>query len=391
MEEEKVGANMTDSTSETPEEGLLGRCKKRAQKVRQKVQGYLDDGVWTEDALQGGWFRRFRVNLLRFALVVKRGVSEHRLDLHAGGLTFVSLLSVVPVLMLMLLLTKPCGMYEWACGKLRVQTDNMIETFFEQKGVEKNKLEKLAVSMATKKSSEQEQSVKEFGKQARDLRDQVLGEIDKKINEFNFGLVAFIGFLVLAWTVTKTLGQVESSMNEIWHVKTARSAWRRVFLYAGTLMVLPFLVALTMSLPILRLVKSALDVTLGATSYTKWAGDAIIRLLDSSLFSFAVMLFFGTIALSLVFWVVPNRKVQVRAAVEGGLVTTLLLMLLMRLCVVAQSLIFGSGAAYGSFALVPILIIWLKFNWQLILLGSNVAYAFQCIHQRVRDLPDIGK
>ena len=414
MEEEKVGANMTDSTSETPEEGLLGRCKKRAQKVRQKVQGYLDDGVWTEDALQGGWFRRFRVNLLRFALVVKRGVSEHRLGLYAGGLTFVSLLSVVPVLMLMLLLTKPCGMYEKARSLLIAKTDQAIEQFFEQKGVEKTRLEEAALKLVNKSkpvspksetgngesnpkadvkvdSGASAASGKEFSQQARTLRDQVLSQVDQKINDFNFGLATIVGFLVLAVTVVLTFMQVEASMNEIWHVKTSRSILRSSLLYVGTLMVLPILLVLTMSLPILRTVKNVVDATLGATSYTKWAGDAIIGLLDSSLFSFAVMLFFGTVALSLVFWVVPNRKVQLRAAVEGGLVTALLLIVWLRLCVVAQSVVFGSGAAYGSFALVPILIIWLRYNWQFILLGSNVAYAFQCIHQRVRDLPDIGK
>ena len=242
-----------------------------------------------------------------------------------------------------------------------------------------------------KKPANQEQSAKEFGKQARDLRDQVLGEIDKKIENFNFGLMAIVGFLILAWTVTSTFGQAESSMNEIWHVKKARPVYKRILLYAGTLMVAPFLVALAMSLPILRGVKSALDATLGATSYTKWVGDAIINLLDSTAFSWSVMMVFATLAVGFVFWAMPNRKVQFRAALEGGFVTALILVLWMRLCALAQSLIFGSSAAYGSFALVPILIVWVRFNWLFILLGSNVTYAFQCLHHRVRDLPDVAE
>ena len=385
MVENKIDQKVAESTVESSETGRFAGVKKRVQ----KVSGYLKDGMWTEEALEGGWVKCFGVKFLRFLQVVFRGFSEHRLGLHAGGLTLVSLLSIVPILMLMLLLTKPCGMYDWAREKLRVQTDNMIETFFEQKGIEKNKLEELALSMA-KKPAHQEQSAKEFGKQARDLRDQVLGEIDKKIEHFNFGLMAIVGFLILAWTVTSTFGQAESSMNEIWHVKKSRPIHKRILLYVGTLMVAPFLVALAMSLPILRGVKRALDATLGATAYTKWVGDALINLLDSTAFSWSVMMVFATLAVGFVFWVMPNRKVQFRAALEGGFVTALILVLWMRLCALAQSVIFGSSAAYGSFALVPILIVWVRFNWLFILLGSNVTYAFQCLHHRVRDLPDVA-
>lgn len=100
---------------------------------------------------------------------------------------------------------------------------------------------------------------------------------------------------------------------------------------------------------------------------------------------------FATLAVGFVFWAMPNRKVQIRAALEGGFITALILVLWMRLCALAQSLIFGSSAAYGSFALVPILIVWVRFNWLFILLGSNVTYAFQCLHHRVRDLPDVAE
>lgn len=355
----------------------------------QALSAFLREGIWQLEIEKYSRGRRAGLHLLRFILVVSRGFTEHRLGLHAAGLTFISLLSVVPILMLMLLLTKPCGMYGWAREKLRVQTDEMIETFFEQKGVEKTKVEEMALSVATKSQPQDPEAGKAFGRQARDLRDQILGQIDQKINEFNFGLMALVGFLILAWTVTTTFGQVEASMNEIWLVARPRPVWKRLLLYAGTLMVLPFLLALTMSLPILRVVKDVLDATLGATSYTKWAGDALVGLLNSSLFSYGVTLTFATLALAFVFGMMPNRKVQVRAALEGGFVTAVLLAVWMRLCIILQFGIANSSAAYGSFALLPILIVWISFNWRIILIGSNMSYAFQCVHSRVRDLPRV--
>lgn len=162
-------------------------------------------------------------------------------------------------------------------------------------------------------------------------------------------------------------------------------------LYVGALMVLPFLLVLTMSLPILRTVKNVVDATLGATSYTKWAGDAIVGLVDSSLFSFVITLVFATLALAFVFWAMPHRRVDRRAALKGGLFTALLLMVWIRLCILLQFGIANTSAAFGSFALVPVLFLWTSFNWRIILIGSNMAYAFQCVDSGVRDLPDVGK
>ena len=385
MSENETSAPVEPSKA-APAPGLRARAGAVLKKV-DRARAYWKDGIWQGDPSGFSGWRRFGFQILRFVNVVARGFSEHRLGLHAAGLTFISLLSVVPMLMMMLLLTKPCNMYGRAREKLCAQTDQMIEMFFEQKGIEKTKVEQLALSMASKSKPADPEAGKAFGKQARDLRDQILMQIDEKIENFDFGLMALVGLAILAVTVTSTFGQVEASMNEIWHVTKARSIWKRICLYGGTLMVLPFLTALTMSLPILRVAKDILDKTLGATSYTKWAGDAIVKLLDSSLFSYAVTLFFATLALGFVFKIMPNRKVQGRAALEGGFLTAILLMLWMRLCVILQFGIANSSAAYGSFALLPILIVWISFNWRIILIGSNMAYAFQCVHTRVRDLP----
>ncbi len=371
---------------------FLGARVKQLKDRYDRTREYLGDGLWEEDLENCGGFRRWRINTLRFLGVLSKGFVEHRIGLHAAGLTFISLLSVVPILMLMLLLTKPCGMYGWARQQLVVQTDNMIERFFEHKASEDSVVEKgVAAVVATAKlpvAQQDDEAGRKFGAQARELRDQVLGQVDDKIEQFNFGLMALIGFAVLAFTVTSTFGQVEATMNEIWLVKKGRSLWKRLLLYGLTLMVLPFLTALAMSLPLMRMVKSVLDATLGATSYTKWAGDALVAVLDSSFTSFVVSLVFTTLAFAFLFWVMPNRKVKWRPAFWGGLLTALILKLWMAVCVVLQGIFIKGGAAYGSFALIPILIIWISYNWKIILIGSNMAYAFQCVDSKCSDLPD---
>ena len=392
-----------------------------AMQAVNRVKNFVKEGVWQIDVDALPLPKRAAIQVVRFFTLVVNGFVRNRCALHAAGLTYFSILSVVPVLLLMLLLTKPCGMYEWSREKLRVQTDEMIETFFEKKGVEQkdaapaaeaakpadgeaksaaaaeNPAEAAAPAQSEKKTdgvqpdgakpAEGADAGKEFGAQARQLRDQILGQIDTKIQDFNFGLMAIVGFLVLAWTVIKTFGQVEASINEIWNVEKNRPIWRKAYLYVSAVMVLPLLTALAMSLPLLRVVKQVLDATLGATTYTKWAGDVLVTVLTSSLFSFAVSLLFSALAIAFIFKAMPNRHVLNRAAFEGGLLTAVLLGVWVRACAVAQFGISNSSAAYGSFALVPILIIWINMSWTILLLGSNMAYAFQCIHSRLRSLP----
>ena len=86
-----------------------------------KTERYFTDAIWRVDVDAYPRGRRFFLQLQRFGLVVVRGFTEHRLGLHAAGLTIYSLLSIVPILMMMLLLTKPCGMYGWAREKLRAK------------------------------------------------------------------------------------------------------------------------------------------------------------------------------------------------------------------------------------------------------------------------------
>ena len=401
-------------SNENERKGPCGGVRDVVKRRANGVKGFMREGVWQIDVDAQPFLKRTALQVVRFGTLVVNGFVRNRCALHAAGLTYFSILSVVPVLLLMLLLTKPCGMYEWSREKLRVQTDQMIETFFEKKGVAPadgvtaegavkpadagaKPAEDRAKPVDAAKSAEDAKPAeakpdgaaagKEFGAQARQLRDQILGQIDTKIQDFNFGLMALVGFVVLAWTVIRTFGQVEASINEIWYVKKDRPIWRKAYLYVSAVMVLPLLTALAMSLPLLRVAKSVLDATLGATSYTKWAGDALIRVLDSSLFSFSVSLLFSALAIAFIFKAMPNRHVLNRAAIEGGLVTAVLLGVWVRLVAVLQFGISNSSAAYGSFALVPILIVWINMSWTILLFGSNMAYAFQCIHSRLRALP----
>ncbi len=360
----------------TSTEKIKDRCGLVKEKC-EKIKEYVSDGMWEVDDSSLPRAKRFGVRVLRFFQATLSGFSRHRCALHAAGLTYYSLMSLVPVLCLLVLLARACGLGDFAREKINVTMDQMIANF--EKGPEK-----LPDFMKKNQSPEQieakRQAAQDFARQARQLSNDIFDRIAK----VDLRKVGIFGVLLLLWTVVSTFGMVEHAFNEVWEVDRPRPLLRKILLYAVVSLVLPLLVTLSLSMPILHVVQAALDATLGASSYTKWVGDALISVLNSRLFSIAFTLTFTIAAFTFILNFMPHRKIPFRASLNAGIVTSILFGGWMKLCAIAQVGIAKSNAMYGSFAFVPIILAWLYMSWQIILLGSNMTYAFECIHSGKR-------
>lgn len=355
--------------------------KKSFENVVERVQEavvYVRDGVWDDDLKAIGAVRRGGVQLVRFLSTTVGGFLRHQCGLHAAGLTYFSLMAFVPVLCLLMVFAKTCGADTFARDKINEQIDAAITRIEEGQA----KSAKSVESAPTEEEKLKACASKELARQVREFSNDMFDRIKK----FEVGTLGLVGFLMLMWTVVSTFGQVETSMNEVWNVSKARPVWKRCLLYLSLSTVLPLLVVIALSLPILHVVKDAVDATLGATGYTKWLGDALVDVLSSRMFGFVVTGVFATLAAAFVLKVIPHRRVRSRAALEGGFLTALLFCGWLKACTSIGVGIAKSSALYGSFATVPIVLAWIYMSWQIVLLGSCMTYAFQCVHSRVRSL-----
>lgn len=350
----------------------------------QKTQYYFDEGVWQEDIDAMGWGRRLAVQTIRFATKTLKGFLSHSCGLHAAGLTYWSLLSVVPVLCLLLLFARTCGLGDLAHKQVDSYIDAAITSIEKGQDEPPEYLSFLSKGQTPEAQAAKRESAHELAVKAREISDGLF----EKIDQFNVGTLGIFGTVMLLWTVVSTFFQVEKAFNEIWEVPKPRSVPRRIALYIFVAIVLPVLMSLALSMPILRMLKDILDATLGATSYTKWAGDAIVALLNSSLFGYAFTLTFASLSYAFILWLMPNqKKLPFRTAWKGGLITAILSGAWMKLCAVAQVGVAKSSALYGSFAFLPIVLAWIYMSWQIVLLGGSMTYAFECVRRRLRDLP----
>ena len=370
------------------------------KKVKE-VCAFCSEGCWQVDLGAYGFLRRAGVHVLRFFSTTLKSFSDHRCGLHAAGLTYFTILGFVPVLCMLMVTAKACGVGNFARDKINEQIDAFITRVEEgQKEAEAQAAavpQEVAVAVtnataevttpALQKSDVDAEKAKEAIYKAKASKDLALqarkfsNEIFDKIDKVDLTTLGWIGFAVLMWTVISTLGHVETAVNEVWLVEKPRPIWRKFYVYLFVVVVLPVFLSLAVSVPILRVVKAALDSTLGATSYTRWVGDALVSLIMSRLFGFFVTLAFASLAFAILLKMMPNCRVGFRSSFRGGFFTALLVGGWMRLCTSAGVGISKSGAMYGSFAVVPIVLAWVFMSWQLILLGSCMSYAFECVHR----------
>lgn len=294
-------------------------------------------------------------------------------SMHAAGLTYFAMLALVPSLCLLLFAAKMCGVDDYARRAINTRLDEMIANV--ERGQDDDVVHTLADAKVLSEDELEKKRIAalEFGAQAREISNGIFDRIDK----FEVGTLGWIGFVFLLWTVISSLGMVEVSFNQIWGVEKPRPIWKRAYMYMFVSIVLPVLVTLAMSMPILNVVKDVIVATLGATWLTKWAGDGLVWLLDSWVIRFAFTFMVASLNFALLFYFMPNCPVSFRAAWRGGAITALLYGGWMKVCAIAQVGIAKSSALYGSFAIFPILLAWMYMSWEIILLGANMVHAFE--------------
>ncbi len=295
-------------------------------------------------------------------------------SMHAAGLTYFSLLAMVPLLCVLLSVAKFCNVDDFARDKINEQIDLMISN------VERGQDDQLAQVVAPVSEEERERkriAAEEFGKQARAISNALF----EKVAQFDVWTFGWIGFGFLVWTVISSISMVETSFNEVFGVEKARPLWKRAYLNIFTAVILPIFASLALSVPILNIAKQIIVATMGATWLTKWVSDGLIWFLDSTLFRLAVTLAFASLAFAYAFAVLPNKKVSFRAALLGGFVTAFFFGAWVKICAVAQVGIAKSSALYGSFAFLPIVLAWLYMSWQIVLIGACITHASSIARQ----------
>lgn len=178
------------------------------------------------------------------------------------------------------------------------------------------------------------------------------------------GTLGVTGMFFLVLTAILTLTRVEETFNDIWGVTRGRDWWSRIANYFTTIALGPALLIAAFGM----MGGSHLQKTRGIISTIP-----LLEALLSTILPIAVI----CLTFALFYKLVPNTKVDFSAALVGGTLAGVSWHFYNQLGFLLATRAVSANAIYGGLALIPLLMAGLYMVWLTVLLGAQVAYAFQ--------------
>lgn len=172
------------------------------------------------------------------------------------------------------------------------------------------------------------------------------------------------GIIVLIFTVLAMMETIDSALNGIWGIRARRSRIATFLVYWAVLTLGPLLIgaglvatSYLVSLPLVSRVESSLGLK---EHLLAWAPVVL-----------------SWIAFTVLYMLVPNRRVPLRLAVFGGLIASGLFEVAKRGFAFYITHFPAHEAVYGAFASIPIFLMWIYLSWLVILLGAEITYCLE--------------
>lgn len=193
-------------------------------------------------------------------------------------------------------------------------------------------------------------------------RDTVIEYVDRFVDQA--GAVGGFGVVLLLYTVISLIGNIERALNDIWGLRRDRRLIQRFQVYWPLVTIGPILVGLSLSLT--------------AAAETSETVKSIVILTPIFDLAFTVLPIVLTwVFLTLLYMFLPNTRVPLRAAIVGGVVAGTMWEAAKRLYAVYAGISLESPSVYGSLAAVPLFVLWIYVSWVIALTGATLTFAVQ--------------
>jgi len=296
--------------------------------MNKKLTQFFQNDIWQIEYSidQATNLKQYAINNLKILILSAQGFIKDHGALRASALTLYTLLSIVPVIAMCFGIAKGFG--------------------FEQ-SLEAHLL---------KQVEEQDTLVISLLEMAKNMLESTKG-----------GIVAGFGVALLFWTVLKVISNIEDSFNHIWKVEKARTLARKLSDYLSLMLFAPILIVAANSINIFVQVKLAALINTIA--------------LPGTIFALQLLAYLPIIILwvlfSFIFIFMPNTQVTYKSGIFAGIVTGTAYYIIQSAYISLQVGVSSYNAIYGSFAALPLFLVWLQITWVIMLFGSELSYYHQ--------------
>jgi len=265
--------------------------------------------------------------LLAFVPFLFRRVQKEQIHVVAGYLSYVTLMSLVPLMVVMLSVMTAFPIF----ADIRVEIESFVYSNF----------------------------VPTSG-------DVVQHHITGFVNNASKMSAVAITFLFLFALLL--ISSIDKTFNKIWRVKEKRRVITSFSMYWMVLTLGPVLVG------------SSLAATSYIVSLVSLGDYDVLGL--ANIFLRALPWMASIAAFVILYMVVPNKVVPFKYAITGAVVAALLFELAKKGFAFYVTQLPSYQAIYGALASIPILFLWVYLSWLVVLVGALVTVALQSFNQR---------
>ncbi|MBN2451989.1 MAG: YihY/virulence factor BrkB family protein [Lentisphaeria bacterium] len=327
---------------------------------------FFQEELWDRDVVGLPAMKRLLFSLCRVGAIVVKGFKADNCGLQASALTYITLMSMIPVLAMMFSFSKGIGMQNHlfeVLGLERLEVREVVD------GVESMRVEfRLIEPPASDAAADHGGEPGSFLRNLPQPMQKVITTILSYVENTRFGTLGLVGSLLLMWAVVKAMSKLESSFNTIWGISATRPLFRKFTEYLFVLMILPVLFLAATS------VNTVLSSPAMVGRIGVWFGP-LAGLYQRMLRLSGIVLVVA--AFGFLYKFMPNTKVALFPAAAAGLVGGVLWYVAQWAYITFQIGVTNYNAIYGTFAAVPFFLAWLYVNWTIVLFGAEVSFAVQ--------------
>lgn len=289
-----------------------------------KIFQFLTHGIWSITENELSRTRRFAYRFVRIIILAIRGFIDERLNVTASALTYSILFAIVPMFALIIAIGRGFGVE-------KMIEQSLQDSFFAQ----------------------------------ADLIPYMMSAVGRYLETTQGGLFVGIGLAILIISVMNFFIQVELAFNSIWQVKKSRSIVRQFTLYFSAMLIAPILIVLSSGFSIY------INNILTTSSIFYYFSPVIQLLLKLSPYVINWIIF------SLLYIIIPNTRVKYGNGILAGVLAGSAFQFFQLLYINGQVYLSRFNVVYGSFAAIPLLLLWLQISCLIVLLGAEISYAAQ--------------
>lgn len=373
------------------------------------IKTFLTKDIWNVDVQQLPWLKRLGYSFLRMLIIAIRGFLEDRCTLQASALTYITLVSLVPILAITLAFCKGIGLQRKLMETIGLEMKVKVEP--DEHGVMRREVvynvipkeedltqpvqetppAPLPETPDTAPLTPQKDISEDIGNKGeselaapsdqtpRKHRPNYAAELPEPmqvglvnlftyVDKTNFAALGLIGVAALLFSVLSAIRKLEDNFNAVWCIKKGRNLLEQFSQYLIVLLLFPIAMLLTISV--------ATFVHSGELAEMLHTSSPFVMSLGHHLGNLLMYLFLWGGFVFLYFYM-PHTKVHILPALVGGFLGSLVWLAVLYIYLRWQVGLAKFNAIYGGFAALPFFLAWLYTSWIVVLLGAEICYAMQ--------------